>query len=182
MKVDFERLHWENYPSTETPLNAENLNRLEEGLAGLYSDVAEIEEGIAGVYSDVAEMQESISGFRSDISGMEESIVSFRANITGFRSDMNEMAEDIAELTGKIVIVKHENETVNNGYCPISYPDGFSSSDVLIIQPLYYSGQPLGWTATLQKGTDSINVYVRQGTTTPANGSKINFDAIFIKS
>ena len=35
MKVDFERLHWENFPSTGTPLNADNLNRLEEGVAGL---------------------------------------------------------------------------------------------------------------------------------------------------
>lgn len=48
MKVDFERLHWENYPSTDTPLNADNLNRLEEGVAGLYSDVAEIEEELDG--------------------------------------------------------------------------------------------------------------------------------------
>lgn len=44
MRVNFERLTWENYPSTNTPVNADNLNRLEEGVAGLYSDVAEIEE------------------------------------------------------------------------------------------------------------------------------------------
>lgn len=48
MKVDFRRLTWENYPSTETPINADNLNRLEEGVAGLYSDVAEIEEELDG--------------------------------------------------------------------------------------------------------------------------------------
>lgn len=48
MKVDFERLHWENYPSTDTPINADNLNRLEEGVAGLYSDVSEIQEELGG--------------------------------------------------------------------------------------------------------------------------------------
>lgn len=48
MKVDFKRLTWENYPSTETPINADNLNRLEEGVAGLYSDMAEIEEELDG--------------------------------------------------------------------------------------------------------------------------------------
>lgn len=48
MKVDFRRLTWENYPSTETPINADNLNRLEEGVAGLYSDVAEIERQLGG--------------------------------------------------------------------------------------------------------------------------------------
>ena len=48
MKVDFRRLTWENYPSTETPINADNLNRLEEGVAGLYSDVRDIEQELDG--------------------------------------------------------------------------------------------------------------------------------------
>ena len=48
MKVDFKRLTWENYPSTETPINADNLNRLEEGVAGLYSDMRDIEEELDG--------------------------------------------------------------------------------------------------------------------------------------
>lgn len=48
MKVDFRRLTWENYPSTETPINADNLNRLEEGVAGLYSDVHDIEQELGG--------------------------------------------------------------------------------------------------------------------------------------
>lgn len=43
MKVDFERLHWVDYPSEETPINADNLNRLEEGVAGLYSDLSDID-------------------------------------------------------------------------------------------------------------------------------------------
>lgn len=47
MKVDFERLHWENYPSESTPIDADNLNRLEEGVAGLYSDISEIEEKLS---------------------------------------------------------------------------------------------------------------------------------------
>lgn len=34
--VNYERLDWEDYPSEDTPLNAENLNQMEEGIAGLY--------------------------------------------------------------------------------------------------------------------------------------------------
>lgn len=41
--VNYERLDWEDYPSEDTPLNAENLNRMEEGIAGLYEDVEAIE-------------------------------------------------------------------------------------------------------------------------------------------
>lgn len=37
--VDFQRLIWENYPSKNTPINADNLNRIEEGMAGIYRDV-----------------------------------------------------------------------------------------------------------------------------------------------
>lgn len=37
--VNFQRLVWEDYPSTDTPLSADNLNRLEEGVEGLYNDV-----------------------------------------------------------------------------------------------------------------------------------------------
>jgi hypothetical protein len=105
-----------------------------------------------------------------------------------YRVTVNEITPSLSSMFGiwlprpiKIAHVNYQAVTVNNGYCAIPYPDGFSSTDALIIQPLYLSGQPLGWTATLQKGTDSINVYVRQGTTTPANGIKITFDAIFVK-
>jgi hypothetical protein len=37
--VNFQRLVWEDYPSTDTPLSADNLNRLEEGVEGLYNDI-----------------------------------------------------------------------------------------------------------------------------------------------
>lgn len=37
--VNFQKLVWEDYPSTDTPLSADNLNRLEEGVEGLYRDI-----------------------------------------------------------------------------------------------------------------------------------------------
>ena len=39
MTVNYERTYWEDYPSKQTPINAENLNNMETGIAGLYSDV-----------------------------------------------------------------------------------------------------------------------------------------------
>lgn len=49
MNIEYERLEWEDYPSTETPINAENLNHLEEGIAGLYSDRYDMQSNIAYV-------------------------------------------------------------------------------------------------------------------------------------
>ena len=44
--VDYERLIWEDYPSEDTPINAENLNHLEEGVAGLYHDYTALEKEV----------------------------------------------------------------------------------------------------------------------------------------
>ncbi len=41
MRVNFVPLTWEDYPSEDTPINATNLNRLEQALAGLYGDFAD---------------------------------------------------------------------------------------------------------------------------------------------
>lgn len=49
MNIEYERLEWEDYPSTETPINADNLNHLEEGIAGLYSDRYDMHSNIAYV-------------------------------------------------------------------------------------------------------------------------------------
>lgn len=49
MDINYERLEWEDFPSTETPINAENLNHLEEGIAGLYSDRYDMQSNIAYV-------------------------------------------------------------------------------------------------------------------------------------
>ena len=49
MNIDYERMEWEDYPSTETPISAENLNHLEEGIAGLYSERYEMQSNIAYV-------------------------------------------------------------------------------------------------------------------------------------
>lgn len=52
MDITYERMEWEDFPSTETPINAENLNHLEEGIAGLYSDRYDMQSNIAYVEDD----------------------------------------------------------------------------------------------------------------------------------
>lgn len=91
------------------------------------------------------------------------------------------MATSTIKMTDRIKIVRHLSVSVTNGACSIPYPDGYSDSDHVLIQPVYLSQGLLGWNGMTQASPTYVNVYVRQGTTTPATGSKINFDAVFIK-
>lgn len=94
MKVDFRRLTWENYPSTETPINADNLNRLEEGVAGLYSDVAEIEEDLSGGVGEYVTdwLTEHVTPSGSAV------VVDDTLSITGAAADAKKAGDEIAGL------------------------------------------------------------------------------------
>lgn len=73
--------------------------------------------------------------------------------------------------------------SISSGYTTFNYPAGINNTDYFlpIIQSRYSSSSTLGWTGTTQKhGDTACYIYVRQGTTTPANNTKITFDAIFI--
>ena len=83
--------------------------------------------------------------------------------------------------THRITIVGYTNLEMNNGYCLIPYPSGYSDADIEIISPMYDNASLLGWSATIQRRTSDVVLYIRQGTATPANGSKVSFKAIFIK-
>lgn len=82
------------------------------------------------------------------------------------------------------MFVKEETTlTISSGYTTFNYPTGITSTDYFlpIIQPRYSSSSLLGWTGTTQKhGDTACYIYVKQGTTTPANNTKITFDAIWI--
>lgn len=105
MKVDFERLHWENYPSTDTPINADNLNRLEEGIAGLYSDVAEIEEELG---DGVAEYITEWLGEHVDPVGAAV-VVDSSLTVQGAAADAKTTGEEINDLKEELENIAPEN-------------------------------------------------------------------------
>lgn len=113
MKVDFERLHWENYPSTDTPINADNLNRLEEGVAGLYSDVAEIEEELGGGVAEyVTEwLDEHVTPGGSTI------VVDDTLSITGAAADAKKTGDEISAVKEDLIPfpISPDNKYGTNG-------------------------------------------------------------------
>lgn len=98
MKVDFKRLTWENYPSTETPINADNLNRLEEGVAGLYSDMRDIEEELDGGVGEYVTnwLNEHVDPVGSAV------VVDNTLSIEGAAADAKKVGDEI--LGSKVVV------------------------------------------------------------------------------
>ena len=56
-RLEYERINWEDAPSTETPINAENLNIMDNAIAALFSYLDELEETVANLNrSDASDM------------------------------------------------------------------------------------------------------------------------------
>lgn len=113
MKVDFKRLTWENYPSEETPLNADNLNRLEEGVAGLYSDVHDIEQELdGGVGEYVADwLNEHVDPVGSAV------VVDDTLSIEGAAADAKKTGDELSSLKEDLIPfpISPDNKYGTNG-------------------------------------------------------------------
>lgn len=48
-RLDYEKVNWEDAPSDTTPLSAENLNNMDNGIAALYADVGDLEDAQATI-------------------------------------------------------------------------------------------------------------------------------------
>ena len=115
MKVDFRRLTWENYPSEETPINADNLNRLEEGVAGLYSDMAGIEEGI-GSFKDETSAQ--VGAMQTRLTTMEGDIDSFQeitlGQVGSMQTMVTSMENGLPTMVGEQIDTKFGDDIGDN--------------------------------------------------------------------
>lgn len=111
------------------------------------------------------------------IGGTDMSGISQDGTISGALANLN---SNLYALRNKFV-AQRLTKTVNSGYFTITYPTGVTySSHDLIIQPMYGGGL-IGWAATVQLTSAQVNVYVRIGSTIPANGSSIDCLALFIE-
>jgi len=116
----------------------------------------------------------------SILNGQTVNNLVFKPMIRDSRIASNEFVPWMAK---RLVIKEEITLTISSGYTTLNYPTGINNTDYFtpIIQPRYSSFSLLGWTGTTQKqGDTACYIYVRQGTTTPANSTKITFDAIWI--
>lgn len=134
MKVDFRRLTWENYPSTETPINADNLNRLEEGVAGLYSDVAEIEQELGGGVGEYVSdwLNEHVDPVGSAV------VVDDTLSIEGAAADAKKTGDELTSLKEDLSNTEEElwswNETFDKA------KEKFNPTDIVGNNYAFHSG------------------------------------------
>ena len=63
-RLDYEQINWVDAPSRETPLSAENLNKMDTGLAALYDDMGVLDEivrGTGGLEDQIDEFEEQVN-------------------------------------------------------------------------------------------------------------------------
>lgn len=90
--VNFERLTWEDYPSENTPINAENLNRLEEGVAGLYHDISTIEGDIEEHIEDIETAISEVTDLKDDVT---TSIGEITSDVNAFKIKTNDKVDEV---------------------------------------------------------------------------------------
>lgn len=104
--------------------------------------------------------------------------------VTTKLSEVAALADQLnSDLTQRLIVMSVPEASISSGYFKLNYPSGVNNDEYYlpIIQPTYLSSGILGWIGTVQPhGNAACYIYVRQGTVTPSNGSKIGFNAIWI--
>lgn len=57
--INYERINWEDLPEKTTPINAENLNKMDEAIAGLYHDLESV--NFTEIAQHIAEIERSLA-------------------------------------------------------------------------------------------------------------------------
>lgn len=164
MKVDFRRLTWENYPSTETPINADNLNRLEEGVAGLYSDVAEIEEDLSGGVGEyvtdwlnehvdpvgsavVVDNTLSITGAAADAKKTGDELTSLKEDISHIGGLSEDIKQAMLQIAEKVAYIDEDGQDYYDALYNALYPP----ADLVSISAVYTQTKTVYITDDLDK-------------------------------
>ena len=128
----------------------------------------------------------------SDYGGTTQFYIVIRSGQTVSNLEFKPMLRDARIASDTFVpwvatqmIVKEEiTLSLTSGAGSLAYPSGITNNAYFlpIIVPMYISGGIVGWSYTLQKSGDTgCNLYVRQGTTVPANNTQVRFMAIWIR-
>lgn len=72
--MSYKKIGWEDYPSVNTPINAENLNHMDEGIADLSKQMGDIEEISNAEIDAIMNLEISDDLENSDLAATDEDI------------------------------------------------------------------------------------------------------------
>lgn len=150
--IDFERLDWEDYPSTETPLSAENLNRLEDAMEGIYDDVGGQEQAISNILGNFANQETAAVATKDYLPGellvlgeylykTVRAISKGEALTEGNNIVRRTVSEEIASNDPSNIAEIEHGSTASKSYAPGSYI--FWDGSFYIVTALIVAGMPI---------------------------------------
>ena len=122
MKLDYEKLEWDNYPSTDTPINADNLNRMEEGIAGMYSNLAGLQRYVQDAMNEA--MDFFVTGHVTN--PQSAVLVDDSLSVSGAAADAKVTGDELTDLKGAF---DDELETIERKMQLVSPENWFDSAD-----------------------------------------------------
>lgn len=150
--IDFERLDWEDYPSTATPLSADNLNRLEDAMEGIYDDVGDQEEIIENILGNFAYVEPTAVASKDYLAGemlvlgdyLYKTVLAISEGETlaeGTNIVRRTVSEELASNDPSNIAVIEHGSTASKSYAPGSYI--FWDGSLHIVTALIVAGMPI---------------------------------------
>lgn len=92
---NYEVINWEDgSTSRATPLNAANLNYMDEGIAVLYMDLATAETAIES-------LQQNLSSLTDRVAALEDNVTALQADLSALTARVEELEPDTEPGTGE---------------------------------------------------------------------------------
>lgn len=110
----YERVNWENSPSTATPLNATNLNKMDEGIANLDEGVANLNAKFGG--DGILDISKGGTGNDEGYIQTGYKALSIRGNKVTIEGNNNEASADYAHAEGSNNTASRNNAHVEGRY------------------------------------------------------------------
>jgi len=113
----YTRVNWQNSPSHATPLSAENLNVMDEGIYDLDAavteatgDIADLETTVSGHTTSITGLQTTVGEHTADIGNMEDDISDLQTTVSGHTTSIGNLETSVEDNTSDISDLKKDLE------------------------------------------------------------------------
>jgi len=104
----YSRTTWENSPSTDTPLSADNLNNIETGILGVESSVSALSgtvgllAGTAGIAVNITSTQGSVASTQGSVASTQGSVASTQGSVASTQGSVVAINASLGSALGTI--------------------------------------------------------------------------------